>query len=121
MFLTLPVKIVTALCGVWAFFKWWMVPVGIVAGYLLGQLADRIERIVLARFLAREFAPAGGAARPFAQDDTPLACPACGVQVKDTTPRRGLVACRCGAIVRVDNGAAATVDDGAPPDPETAS
>ena len=108
MFLTLPVKIVTALCGVWAFFQWWMVPVGIAAGYLLGALADRLERMVLARFLAREFAPGQGAP-PFATDDAPLDCPACGVRVMEARPRRGVVACRCGAILRVASDAVEVV------------
>ena len=106
MLLPLPLKVVVWLMGVWRFFAWWHVPLCIVAGYLLGEVADHIERWVLAGFIRREFSPPSGTPPgAFPAHDIVLECPCCHARLTERAPVSGFLACRCGALVCVRDGA----------------
>jgi len=120
-FLALPLKIVAAIAGFWPFYRWWHVPVAILAALVLGACAQRLERWVLAAFLSREFPPPhtdAGAAAPFPRTAADTPCPACGAPIPGGAPVTGFHACRCGALLFAQSGridVVETIDRPPPP------
>lgn len=111
--LPLPVRIIAGLLGGLRFFDWWLVPVLITVGWLLGVLTALIDRLAIHSIMKPldPPVPPDNPTYPFAWTDSPLVCPRCDSIIRDRTPARGFVACRCGALLVARGGRVGVVSD----------